>query len=153
MKILFLDIIGVLCSARSCAAYGGYPAPEAPETWDRFDETAIQLLKCLIYKTGCEVVLASTWRTKANLDALQYRLGIRFRSVTRPHTKDDSRGQRVKDWLAQNPTEIYAILDDDDDFYQSQMEYLALTSKRNGFLLGHYDELLAVLRPSEMIEE
>lgn len=147
MKVIFLDITGVLCSMRSAAAHGGYPAPGNPASWDRFDETAIALLRAAVTHTGARVVLASTWRDIVNLGALEYRLGIKIHDVTRSSTADgDTRGARVVDWLAAHPeVERYAILDDDDDFYQNQMDKLCLTSKRNGFLLGHFDELTELL--------
>jgi hypothetical protein len=147
MKVIFLDINGVLCSMRSAAAHGGYPAPGNPSSWDRFDETAIALLRAAVTHTGARVVLGSNWRDTVNLGALEYRLGVKIHDVTRAATEEgDSRGARVLDWLAAHPeVERYAILDDDDDFYQNQMDRLCLTSKRNGFLLGHFDELVELL--------
>lgn len=146
MKVLILDIHGVLCSARSAAAYGGYPAPGNPASWDRFDQTAIDLLKSAVKLTGARVVLGSTWRESASIPALEYRLGLKIMDVTRPSTAEDSRGSRLRDWLAGHPeVERYAILDDDEDFYAVQKDRLCLTSKRNGFLLGHFDELVEML--------
>ena len=150
MKVIFLDIHGVLCSMRSAAAYGGYPAAGNPASWDRFDDTAIALLRAAIAHTGARVVLSSTWRDEANLAALEYRFGVKIYDVTRASTGDtDTRGARVLDWLAAHPdADRYAILDDDDDFYQNQMDKLCLTSKRNGFLLGHFDEMIELLGPA-----
>lgn len=147
MKVIFLDIGGVLCSMRSAAAYGGYPMPENTTTWDRFDETAIALLQAAVMHTGAQVVLASTWRDTVSIPALEYRLGVKIHDVTREATEEgDTRGARVLDWMAAHPeVERYAILDDDDDFYQNQMDKLCLTSKRNGFLLGHFDEMVELL--------
>jgi hypothetical protein len=146
MKVLFLDIHGVLCSARSAAAYGGYPAPGNPASWDRFDQTAIDLLKSAVKLTGARIVLGSTWRETASIPALEYRLGLKIVGVTRPSIEEDSRGGRLRDWLADHAeVERYAILDDDEDFYAIQKDRLCLTSKRNGFLLGHFDELVEML--------
>jgi hypothetical protein len=155
MKVIFLDINGVLCSMRSAAAHGGYPAPGNPSSWDRFDETAIALLRAAVTHTGARVVLGSNWRDTVNLGALEYRLGIKIHDVTRPATEEgDSRGARVLDWLAAHPeVERYAILDDDDDFYQNQMDKLCLTSKRTGFLLGHYDEMTELLGVIPVLEK
>lgn len=149
MKLIFLDIHGVLCSMRSAAAYGGYPAPGNPASWDRFDDTAIALLRAAVTHTGAKVVLASTWRESASIPALEYRLGVKIHDATRPASAEDSRGARVLDWLAAHPeVDRYAILDDDDDFYQNQMDKLCMTSKRNGFLLGHFDEMVELLGPA-----
>lgn len=147
MKVIFLDIHGVLCCARSAAAYGGYPAAGNPSGWYRFDRCAITLLQAAIKHTGARVVLSSNWRESVNIDALEYCLGVKFVGTTRASSGDtDTRGARVADWLAANPSVTqYAILDDDMDFNPDQMPKLCLSSKRNGFLLGHYDQLCELM--------
>lgn len=146
MKVIFLDIDGVLCCARSCVAHGGYPAAGNPVSWGKFDEVAIKLLQEAMRKTGAIVVLSSSWRSMVNLEALQWRLGIRIESVTREGTEAEPRGAQIHDWLIRHPSvEAYAILDDDEDMLPDQMPHLCLTSKRNGFLLGHYKELIEKL--------
>lgn len=146
MKVIFLDIDGVLCCARSCVAHGGYPAAGNPVSWGKFDEVAIKLLQEAMRKTGAIVVLSSSWRSTVNLEALQWRLGIRIESVTREGTEAEPRGAQIHDWLIRHSgVESYAILDDDEDMLPDQMPHLCLTSKRNGFLLGHYEELLEKL--------
>lgn len=146
MKVIFLDIDGVLCCARSCVSHGGYPAAGNPVSWGKFDEVAIKLLQEAMRKTGAIVVLSSSWRSTVNLEALQWRLGIRIESVTREGTEAEPRGAQIHDWLIRHSgVEAYAILDDDEDMLPDQMPHLCLTSKRNGFLLGHYEELLEKL--------
>lgn len=146
MKVIFLDIDGVLCCARSCVAHGGHPAAGNPVSWGKFDEVAIKLLQEAMRKTGAIVVLSSNWRSTVNLEALQWRLGIRIESVTREGTEAEPRGAQIHDWLIRHPgVDVYAILDDDEDMLPDQMPHLCLTSKRNGFLLGHYEELLEKL--------
>lgn len=146
MKVIFLDIDGVLCCARSCVAHGGYPAAGNPVSWGKFDEVAIKLLQEAMRKTGAIVVLSSNWRSTVNLEALQWRLGIRIESTTREGTEAEPRGAQIHDWLIRHSgVESYAILDDDEDMLPDQMPHLCLTSKRNGFLLGHYEELLEKL--------
>lgn len=146
MKVIFLDIDGVLCCARSSVANGGYPAAGNPVSWGKFDDVAIKLLQEAIRKTGAIIVLSSSWRSTANLAALQWRLGIRIESVTRDGTEVEPRGAQIHDWLIRHPdVESYAILDDDEDMLQDQIPRLCLTSKRNGFLIGHYEELLEKL--------
>ncbi len=49
MKILFLDIDGVLCLLQD-------------EGSEKLDPTACEHLKRIIEKTGCKLVLTSTWR-------------------------------------------------------------------------------------------
>lgn len=146
MKVIFLDIDGVLCSMRSSAALGGYPAAGNPTSWGRFDDVAIRLLQEAIRHTGAVVVLSSTWRNEANREALQWRLGIRIADVTRAGTEVEPRGAQIHDWLIRRPEVVsYAILDDDADMLQGQMPRLCQTSKRNGFLLAHYEQLCTLL--------
>ena len=147
MKVIFLDIDGVLSSMRSSAALGGYPAAGSPTSWGKFDDTAVKLLQEAIRQTGAIVVLSSSWRNEVNREALQWRLGIRIEDVTRSGTDAEPRGAQIHDWLIRHPgVETYAILDDDDDMLQDQMPQLCRTSKRNGFLLGHYEELCELLK-------
>lgn len=147
MKVIFLDIHGVLCCARSAAACGGYPAAGNPASWVRFDNTAIALLRTVVACTGANVVLSSNWRDEANLPALEYRLSTKFFDTTRPSSGEaDTRGARVADWMTQHPeVDTYAILDDDEDFNPDQARQLCLTSKRNGFLLGDFDQAVELL--------
>jgi len=147
-KIIFLDIDGVLCSLRSAMAFGGRPVVDSSSSWSKFDPVAVGLLKSAIVETGASVVLCSNWRHDANMPTLEYVLGINIMDVTRDHEDGDTRGDQIKDWLANHPeVERYAILDDKEDYYSGQMDHLCRTSTRNGFLLGHYEELVDLLGP------
>lgn len=147
MKVLFLDIGGVIYSDRSCTAFGAHPEPTAPATWEGFDTTAIYLLRKALSVTGAHVVLSSSWRDRVSLPTLEYALGIKIMDRTRDaFDPGELRGQQIHEWLMQHPEVTrYAILDDDDFMLPSQMEKLCRSSKRNGFLLGHYDELIELL--------
>lgn len=146
MKVIFLDIDGVLCSMRSAIAHGGYPQAANTATWNRFDRTAIALLRTAIDQTGAEIVLSSKWREEVNIPTLEYCLGIKILDTTRISIDKEIRGAQIADWLASNPDVTrYAILDDDEDMMPAQMDHLCRTSKRNGFLIGHYDELIELL--------
>lgn len=147
MKVLFLDIGGVVYSDRSRIAYGAHPEPHDPSTWEGFDPTAIHLLRKALSVTGAHVVLSSSWRDRVNLPTLEYALGVKIMDRTRDAIDPtELRGQQIHDWLMQHPEVTrYAILDDDDFMLPSQMEKLCRSSKRNGFLLGHYDELVELL--------
>lgn len=145
-KILFLDVDGVLSSARSSVANNGYPAAKNPTSWNKFDEVAIYLVRTIVTRSGAAIVLTSSWRHEANIDALEYRLGLRVHDVTRVGRELDSRGGQIDDWLKEHPgVEAFAILDDEDDFLPYQMDFLCQTSPRNGLLLRHYEEAMRLL--------
>lgn len=147
MKVIFLDINGVLASTRSNIAYGGEPMPEDSTTWNRFDRCAVDLLRAAIGATGAVVVLSSNWRHTVNIPTLEYALGVRIVDVTRPGiSPEEARGEQIQEWLNAHPeVSHYAILDDEENMLSNQMDRLCRTSKRNGFLLGHYDELMELL--------
>ena len=60
MKVLFLDIDGVLNSTRTAVANGGYP--HELHHREAFDWTSIKLLQRLCDSAGVLVVLSSAWR-------------------------------------------------------------------------------------------
>lgn len=62
MKIIFLDIDGVLNSHASCSALGGVPWPMKPYNWGFFDRVAVGLLRKAVNQTGAVCVLSSSWR-------------------------------------------------------------------------------------------
>ncbi|MCO5338601.1 HAD domain-containing protein [Delftia tsuruhatensis] len=64
MRVLFLDIDGVLNSTRTCVAHGGFPH-ELTHT-EAFDWVAIKLLQRLCDSSGIQVVLSSAWRLTHN---------------------------------------------------------------------------------------
>lgn len=148
MKIIFLDIDGVLNSTRSCLAYNGFPWPgnvdlDDDVDWHKFDDVAINLMRVLVEDSGAKVVLSSTWRHHTNLKQLSNRFGFEIIDKTGSES-DNPRGDRIKDWLA-NHLEVthYVIIDDDTDMLPSQMEHFVQTMQTRGFGI---DELLASFR-------
>ena len=130
MKVIFLDIDGVLNS--------GY-TKERIEGYTFVDASNIRFLKELIDQTGAKVVLSSTWRRGWALldtrdeesltssekqdirlfEALKARLleyGIELMSYTRDFAQ---RGTEIDAWLKEwtgEPIEAFVILDDMDDW-------------------------------------
>lgn len=66
MKVLFLDIDGVLNSHRTAVAFGGIPHTTANNGRARLDEVAIRLIGGIARAAGAVVVLSSTWRKHAD---------------------------------------------------------------------------------------
>lgn len=120
MKILFLDIDGVLNSSAYRTQMGMQYFSEI------IDRRKMPLLKHIVEETGAEVVLSSTWRKFWNpgenqLDpAGQYihhifrEYGLWIHSKT-PVLERAGRNEEIQAWLEQYPyIDGYVILDDKD---------------------------------------
>jgi len=150
MKVIFLDIDGVLNSLRSCLALGG--RPHSARDWHLFDQVAVGLLRRAIEETGAVCVLSSSWRVDIDrapggLTALGECLGVPFIGVTRRSRGQECRGHEIRDWLAAHEdVQNWAILDDSSDMLPEQMSHLVHVDLREGFSLANYRHLVAVLR-------
>ena len=138
MKIIFLDIDGVLncdTTVESCGNYLG------------IDNSKLKLLAEIVDKTKAKVVLTSTWKDKwfrgggqkykqdelANyLDTEFFRYGI----IVYDKTTDDlfDRGLGIRRWKAEKEVESFVILDDNVFDYKEQMlvSNLILTDGHKG---------------------
>lgn len=154
MKILFLDIDGVLNSVRSAVAYNGYPLvlnKEEIRGEEKFDEVALNLIRKLCDETGCVIVLSSTWRYYYEPSILGRLLNLPIVDKT-PRKLTSSRGEEIRMWFDDwnskiNPKiEKYAIVDDDSDMLESQKEFFVKTSCIDGLSYENYKKLLELLK-------
>lgn len=127
MKVIFLDIDGVLNSTRSFAAktVGDLNQPSRSYleiNLSVIDPIAIALLNKLCVATGADIVLSSTHRKMVDDIPLYLKqLGITAKCVgSTPITDRGFRGDEVNMWLGLNPVGQYVIFDDDSDFYSYQ---------------------------------
>jgi hypothetical protein len=106
MKVIFLDIDGVLNSSRTRNPRK-FPYVVEPRLLRR--------LKKLIDHTGAKVVLSSSWRLDPiGLLAARY-WGIPFIDVC-PDKPRSARGQEVLSWLSAHPrVKRFVVIDDEDD--------------------------------------
>lgn len=116
MKIIFLDIDGVVNCAKTRLVHEGFID---------IDPAKAELVKQLIKNTGAKVVLSSTWRLSESSRERVKELVTDFIDVTPrfhfDHIRGDRRGEEVADWLSRHPEVTrYAILDDDNDFLPGQ---------------------------------
>jgi hypothetical protein len=157
MKILFLDIDGVLNSWRwykSLALKGRQPSM-MPD--DQIDPKAVTRLNKVIERTGAKVVVSSTWRLMRTVTELQQVLN-RFGFVgevvgktPRLHRDGDGnqlyRGHEIQQWLDENPgVELFAIVDDDSDMAHL-MDRLVRTDMKKGLTPVHVEQLVTMLSP------
>lgn len=138
MKVLFLDIDGVLNSAKTCCAFGGYPS-----TMDHigaFDQAAIRLLQRLCDSAGVKVVLSSTWRLDKEWQT--YGPGLGLPIVDRTPSFHAPRGRQIQKWLDDHPeVEQYAIVDDDSDMLAEQLPRFVHTKSDEGLTFADFRKL------------
>lgn len=122
MKLLFLDIDGVLNSHDWYVRRGGYVGRERP--MQELDPEACARLQGLCSATGAQIVVSSTWRLIYKLPALRSLLGARGISVpvlgVTPSAPREERGLEIQRWLdttaaKHGDVESIVILDDDSD--------------------------------------
>lgn len=111
MKVLFLDIDGVLNRVGTRERYHGFMG---------IDPVLASKVRKIILDTDAAIVLTSTWRYFQDGREEVDRHVCRTFDVT-PTADTGFRGEEVKMWLDQHPEVTrYAIVDDDTDFYADQ---------------------------------
>ena len=148
MKVLFLDVDGVLSTPRLVAASGSR---------DAVSPAACALVNEVLEATGALVVVSSTWRRDADCRATLTAAGLldRFhpRWRTPPHPSEDEmadpdrpRGSEIDLWFDPGePVEAYAILDDDPGVLEHQRPHLVATRFEKGVFPIHVVAAIAAL--------
>jgi len=110
MKIIFLDIDGVLNCKETVNRYNGFIG---------IDPFLVAIFNRIIFATDAKIVLSSTWRhAKVSRDEVRRRV-MDFIDIT-PNI-GTMRGDDINAWLSKHrDIKKYAILDDDSDFYPGQ---------------------------------
>ena len=148
MKVLFLDIDGVLNSIRSCYALGGYPHSFEEKCMSKFDWTAIALIQRICNKSNVKIVVSSTWRKMFSYQEI----GANLKLPTIDSTPEFSgwRGYEIKDWLDRHPEVTkYAIIDDDSDMLPEQKPFFVHVDGRNGISYENFKQLLEIFPETE----
>ena len=150
-KIIFLDIDGVVCTARSHFASG---KKGIMLDWDA---TGCDLISQICEKTGAKIVISSTWRHEAHQQDLFSRLikhglwGHMFCDVNAsgawatPWKPSASRGNEIDMWIEQNgPIDEYVIIDDNHQFHGQQIERFIQTEPTNGISAEDFQKALGL---------
>lgn len=144
MKVIFLDCDGVVCTARSHVVLG--LATHGDKIWERWDPIACEALR-LSCARGVSLVISSSWRHE-DTDLLFQRLresGL-YEYVYKPDDpaewatpdlsdtwQDVCRGNEITLWLKAHPTVTdYRIIDDCEDFLETQKKKIIHTDPDNG---------------------
>lgn len=105
MKVLFLDIDGVLNTPKMCGRFG----------FDFIDNVLVALVARIIKETEAKIVLSSTWRVDEKDRSLVVRelayYGLTIHDCT-PVMTDLERRDEIQAWVKQNTVTRFAILDD-----------------------------------------
>jgi hypothetical protein len=149
MKVVFLDIDGVLNEEKSRSRCCGYKG---------IDDKKVENLALIIKKTNAAIVLISTWKDdwrktdKAHqgmmanyLDRKLKKQGLAVLDKTKSIDKNGfhfSRGEGILQYLADNKVEKYVILDDYQFDYDScsLSDYYIKTDAYNGGLTEEFAE-------------
>lgn len=143
-KVLFLDIDGVLNSRRSVVAFKGFPHSFDGDDRDRFDWTAVALIRRLCEDVGASIVLSSSWRILHPVDECAN--GLDLPIFDRTPSLSGCRGMEINAWLAEHPeVTTYAIVDDNSDMLPEQKRYYVQTSELNGLSIENWADLKRIL--------
>lgn len=165
MKIIFLDIDGVLNSETSCIESMKYEKHECDELGrDMPHIMHIKWLNKIIEETGAKVVLSSAWRSSFSylgIWRLLWSVGFKGTVIGKTPYLDSYRGTEIKCWLEEHkskiikhkdsswvlykePVESFVILDDDSDM-EDLSDNLVQTESRKGLLRKHYKLAVKIL--------
>lgn len=120
MKVIFLDIDGVLCTQESMrvARELGNTAKSSRQR-EAFYEPAVAVFNKFIESTGAKVVISSAWRTAQTVQSMQEmfdRNNIKCEIIgLTPDDPDGIRGLEIWSWLLNNREKWtdYLVIDDE----------------------------------------
>lgn len=142
MKILFLDIDGVLNSASVLHQKG---------RGDAICEKMVARVNQIIEATGCKIVISSTWRLLHKIDQLKqilitYGLLDVIIDYTPHFEYQRIRGDEIQAWLDKNPVNKFVILDDNSDMGDDLINRLVQTTWQNGLEDSHVKRVINILK-------
>lgn len=144
LRVLFLDIDGVLNSTRTALALGGIPHDLTPANVAKLDPVALALVRNLCRAAGLSVVVSSTWRILHHWDEIGRALNLPTMGAT-PRSPSGFRGDEVNAWLAEHPeVKDWAVVDDDSDFHRSQAARFVRVDGAEGLAWVNFLELCAL---------
>ncbi len=149
MKIIFLDIDGVICLSREWGSRmrkikrweleGGEGEPPVTIRLDDFNKVAVDVLNDIILTSGADIVISSDWRLYATLDEMKdlfYQFGVikgpidftpELQTVTK---RADIRVDEINLWLSNHPEVTNWVAIDDLDL--SELDNFVKTREREG---------------------
>ena len=160
MKVIFVDIDGVLNNEEFLfSAVTERRQATAGSRTDFYssmiDPSKVSILNEVVKRTGCVVVISSSWRMDHNRHELQGLLGTAgfkysiLDCTPRDVPNDEVRGDQIQAWLDAAPDrfeaiESFVILDDEDDM-GDLLPALVQTTFKDGLTASHTERLVSVL--------
>ena len=142
MKIIFLDIDGVLNSFDNMRSYHPYERRHY-DKFHKFDSRCVRWLKRIIKETDSEIVISSSMRRLQHFDEMwDGRALPEF--VGKTGRTEGHRGAEIDLFLKNfsQPVENYVILDDDSDMMPYQLDRFVKIDGSYG--LNYWDHLKAI---------
>lgn len=143
MKIIFLDIDGVLCTKRSHFVYG-----KEGKMWFDWDPLGCDAI-AKACRNGARIVISSSWRQEKNRDELfaQLRKFGLYELLFQPDwftpITGDTRGSEIQHWLDRHrDIGMYIIVDDNPDMLENQMRHFIRTDPDDGMTSENIKRLL-----------
>lgn len=144
-KVIFLDVDGVTCTARSHLALGYV---KGDRIWKAWDDVACACIR-EVCKTGIQIVVSSTWRKPMHEADLKEKMAmhglmpfVRMPDWKTPELNEGVRGHEIAYYLTHNPDiEDYRILDDNTDFLDSQSKHFIHTDPEEGMTYKNMRDL------------
>jgi hypothetical protein len=169
MKVIFLDVDGVLNSVDDLMEYREKNNIKGSILYDDIADKRVLLLKELVEKSKAEIVISSSWRMgwlrngkpkELNPNGLLYKLqtklkefNLNFIDVTPSLWDKDiryTRGDEIRTWLENHPEVTnFVILDDEDDMCEFTKSNLVQTTYEHGLLQEHVDKAFKILNKEE----
>jgi hypothetical protein len=160
MKVIFLDIDGVLNSEKYATeywdrtgkpGYGGHFPKSVKPTLENvlWDAETVKRLREIVDATQSKIVISSTWRKGFDVPNfkemfLLYDWDAPVISIT-PSLASRNRGEEIKQWIESNDVENYLILDDDSDMLPEQLENFVNTSFWVGLTDDDKEQAITIL--------
>ena len=142
MKLLFLDIDGVLNSSRTDRVYG------SDKTIENLDPIAVGLIYNVVNSVGCIICLSSNWRFDHDYMELGKELHLPIMFETGKQL--EIRGDEIQEILDAVKPEKYAIIDDvgnpQEGMLESQKDNFVKVDGDEGVSYKNYLDLVDILK-------
>lgn len=144
-RLLFLDVDGVLNHE---TYYMERPVgDDRPYPLSEFDPACVDRVNRILGETGACLVVSSSWRLDGceRLSAIFGAVGLPTEFGVTPLLPGRPRGEEIAAYMEDNPCDSYAILDDDTDMLDCQMDNFVWCHYYTGLTDARADKAVRIL--------